>query len=56
MWAIPLVMVLLQVTLVLVGHPLGREFIMDILDRGFWILAQVVRKFGLACLMMATAI
>ena len=57
MWALLLVMVLLQVlTLVLVGHPITHEFIMDILDCGFWILAQVSRKFGLACLTMATAI
>ena len=54
MWALLVVLLLLQaLTLVLVGHPLGRVFLMDILDRIFWNFGQLLRKLGFACLGMA---
>ena len=54
MWALLVVLLLLQVlTLVLVGHPIGRAFLMDILDRIFWSFGLLLRRLGLACLGMA---
>ena len=57
MWALLVVLLLLQaLTLVLVGHPIGREFLMGILDRVFWNFGQRLRKLGFACLGMAAHI
>ena len=57
MWALLVVLLLLQaLTLVLVGHPIGREFLMNILDRIFWHFAQLLRELGFACLRMAADI